>query len=88
MTGLPQRAFLWSSSLQQHRFVARHRRASSRASETVKLVRKDDASVGYTPEQSALAKGYADGWRAAKTFAAYNNSRLGKFMRLSVSKYS
>ena len=79
VTSLPQRAFLWSSSLQRHRFVARHRHAAARRSNPSTHVRRDSSSatIGYTPEQSVLAKGYADGWKAAKTFAAYNNSRLG-----------
>lgn len=79
MSTLPQRAFLWASSLRQHRFVARHRRSALRRSSLTKHLRRDaaDTTVGYAPEQSAIAKGYADGWKAAKTFAAYNSSQLG-----------
>ena len=75
---LSQRAFPWASSHQQHRFVARHRRASNRQITGVKHTRRDSA-IGYTPEQSAIAKGYAEGWKAAKVFAAYNGSRLGTY---------
>ena len=81
---LPQRALLWSSSLSKHRFVTRHRRAASRRSTASKHIRRDDqsAAVGYTPEESAIAKGYADGWKAAKTFAQCNGSRLGAYRDL------
>lgn len=65
---LPQRAFLLASELRQHRFAARHARAHSK---------RDETAIGFTPEQAAIAKGYADGWRAAKTFASFNSSRLG-----------
>ncbi|WWC64720.1 uncharacterized protein I303_107331 [Kwoniella dejecticola CBS 10117] len=78
-TSLPQRAFLLSSSLSRHRFVARSTRSHSRRHS--KAVRRDvadgESAVVYTPEQAAIAKGYSDGWKAAKTFAAFNNSRLG-----------
>jgi hypothetical protein len=70
-TSLPQRAFLLSSALQRHRFVARHTRAALRSGEKMK---RDDV----TPEQGAIAKGYADGWKAAKTFASFGGSRLGE----------
>nr|XP_019010440.1 uncharacterized protein I206_04909 [Kwoniella pini CBS 10737]OCF49221.1 hypothetical protein I206_04909 [Kwoniella pini CBS 10737] len=79
LTSLPQRAFLLSSSLAKHRFVARSARAHSRRHANV--VRRDGAdgesAVLYTPEQAAIAKGYSDGWKAAKAFATFNNSRLG-----------
>ncbi|WRT70121.1 uncharacterized protein IL334_007115 [Kwoniella shivajii] len=79
LTSLPQRAFLLSSSLQRHRFVARSARVHSRRHS--KPIRRDvadgESAVVYTPEQAAIAKGYADGWKAAKTFAAFDNSRLG-----------
>ena len=76
---LSQRAFLWASAHQQHRFVARHHRASIRRSTPDTKHTRRDAAIGYTPEQSAIAKGYADGWKAAKVFAAYNSSRLGGY---------
>lgn len=72
---LPQRAFLFASDLNTHRFAARHRRAAAR-----RHARKrdnDQPEQSYTPEQAAISKGYADGWRAAKTFAAMGQSRLG-----------
>ncbi|WVF72888.1 hypothetical protein IAT40_007706 [Kwoniella sp. CBS 6097] len=79
VSSLPQRAFLLSSALQRHRFVARQLRASARTHS--KPVRRDlgegESAVVYTPEQAAIAKGYSDGWKAAKTFAAFSNSRLG-----------
>ncbi|WWC91833.1 uncharacterized protein L201_006780 [Kwoniella dendrophila CBS 6074] len=80
LTSLPQRAFLLSSSLQRHRFVARSARAHAR--NHAKSVRRDigengESAVVYTPEQAAIAKGYSDGWKAAKTFASFSNSRLG-----------
>jgi len=36
-----------------------------------------DPAQSFTPEQAAISKGYADGWRAAKTFASFGSSRLG-----------
>ncbi|KAK8853316.1 hypothetical protein IAR55_004020 [Kwoniella newhampshirensis] len=77
LTSLPQRAFLLSSSLGSHRFVARHHRAAARKHS--KVIRRDDeeSAIVYTPEQAAIAKGYSDGWKAAKTFAAFGSSRLG-----------
>ncbi|WVR07557.1 hypothetical protein IAU60_004599 [Kwoniella sp. DSM 27419] len=82
MSNLPQRAFLLSSALHRHRFVARHLRQTARSHN--KPVRRQDSgsssgesAVVYTPEQAAIAKGYSDGWKAAKTFASLNNSRLG-----------
>jgi len=84
LSSLPQRSFLRSSSLQRHRFVARQRRAPTRHFATSKHVRRETlATVGCTPQQSVTAKGYADGWKAAKTFAAYNSSRLGKYSSIS-----
>ncbi|WWD03768.1 hypothetical protein V865_001824 [Kwoniella europaea PYCC6329] len=83
LTSLPQRAFLLSSQLQRHRFVARSARAQSREhsnilkSKSHSKTRRDESAVVYTPEQAAIAKGYSDGWKAAKTFAAFDNSRLG-----------
>ncbi|WWD19743.1 hypothetical protein CI109_104207 [Kwoniella shandongensis] len=78
LTSLPQRAFLLSSSLGSHRFVARHHRATARKhSKAVRRDNNDESSIVYTPEQAAIAKGYSDGWKAAKTFAAFDNSRLG-----------
>ncbi|WVR00081.1 hypothetical protein IAU59_007223 [Kwoniella sp. CBS 9459] len=79
VSSLPQRAFLLSSALQRHRFVARQLRASARTHN--KPLRRNlgegESAVVYTPEQAAIAKGYSDGWKAAKTFAGFNNSRLG-----------
>ncbi|OCF42240.1 hypothetical protein I317_03975 [Kwoniella heveanensis CBS 569] len=81
VSSLPQRAFLLSSALQRHRFVARQLRASARTHSRPVRARRDlgaeESAVVYTPEQAAIAKGYSDGWKAAKTFAAFNNSRLG-----------
>ncbi|KAK4687805.1 hypothetical protein P7C73_g2316, partial [Tremellales sp. Uapishka_1] len=70
---LPQRAFLLSTNLQKHRFMARHLRAAARDDTTA----SQSQAIDYTPEQSAVSRGYADGWKAAKTFAAFNSSRLG-----------
>jgi len=67
---IPSRAFLFASDVSRHRFVARHHRASARRHP----IRRQEQ---YTPEQAAVSKGYADGWRAAKTFAAFGQSRLG-----------
>ncbi|WVW86282.1 hypothetical protein I302_108324 [Kwoniella bestiolae CBS 10118] len=77
LTSLPQRAFLVASQLQRHRFVARSARAHSRKHS--RAIKRDgsESAVVYTPEQAAIAKGYSDGWKAAKTFAAFDNSRLG-----------
>jgi hypothetical protein len=72
LDSLPQRAFLLSSSLQRHRFEARHKRLTARHQQ------KRDAP--NTPEQGAMARGYSDGWKAAKTFAAFKGSRLGGHM--------
>lgn len=79
LTTLPERAFLWSSSMRQHRFTARHQRAHHRKIRRDGTTATDGSTaVGYTPEQAAIAKGYSDGWKAAKTFASAGNSRLGE----------
>ena len=80
---LPQRAFLLASDSSKHRFLARHRRHALRKNRPSR--RQDDTppppspsgTQDYTPEQAAISKGYADGWRAAKTFANFGKSRLG-----------
>ena len=76
MTDLSHRAFVFTSALHQHRFIARHQHAAERrAKETKQYGRRDGTSgegydvqgspIGYTPEQSA------------ETFAAFNTSRIG-----------
>jgi hypothetical protein len=81
---LPQRAFLITSSLQRHRFAARHNRAHARRNIGAVKVERDDSPTD-TPEQGAISKGYADGWKAAKTFAAFGGSRLGEWYLSSLS---
>jgi hypothetical protein len=71
---LPQRAFLLASDLRRHRFAARHLR---RASQKVRRQDLPTPSGPATPQQNANTRGYSDGWRAAKTFAAVGGSRLG-----------
>lgn len=88
-TGPSERTFLLASTSQQHRFVARHRRAARRTLGKMPRVRRGtpagQTTVGYTPEQSAIAKGYSDGWNAAKTFASFGSSRLGQCSTYSSS---
>lgn len=75
---LPQRAFLFASEINTHRFAARHQRAAiRRRNHTRRDEPQSPPEQSYTPEQAAISKGYADGWRAAKTFAAFGQSRLG-----------
>ena len=84
LDSLSQRTFLFASDLATHRFAARHRRAAARRRSLhgARPLRRDDAAgsdpaQSFTPEQAAISKGYADGWRAAKTFASFGSSRLG-----------
>jgi hypothetical protein len=76
---LPQRAFLIASDMRRHRFAARHLRQAALAAQNVKRQEPTGQLDGNaTPQQNAITRGYSDGWRAAKTFAAANGSRLGK----------
>lgn len=82
---MAHRAFLLASDVRKHRFAARHLRASAdrkaRVKAQVKAKRQaPPASPDGTssPQQNAITRGYSDGWRAAKTFAAAGGSRLGK----------
>jgi len=81
---LPQRAFLIASDLRRHRFAARHLRHAALKVQNAK--RQDPTGQldkNATPQQNAITRGYSDGWRAAKTFAAANGSRLGKSLPLA-----
>lgn len=76
---LPQRAFLIASDLRRHRFAARHLRHNALAIQNVKRqAPTGQLGSNATPQQNAITRGYSDGWRAAKTFAAANGSRLGR----------
>ena len=76
---LPQRAFLIASDLRRHRFAARHLRHAALKVQNAKRQEPTGQLDGNaTPQQNAITRGYSDGWRAAKTFAAANGSRLGK----------
>jgi hypothetical protein len=75
---LPQRAFLIASDLRKHRFAARHLRHAALAIQNAKRQEPAQPDANATPQQKAITRGYSDGWRAAKTFAAANGSRLGK----------
>ena len=85
LDSLSQRTFLFASDIATHRFAARHRRVAARRRSLHgrRPIRRDgaqpdaDPAQSFTPEQAAISKGYADGWRAAKTFAAFGSSRLG-----------
>jgi hypothetical protein len=92
LASIPQRAFLFASDINRHRFVARasrqqHRRLAAKVRRDDNAIatpvdgpaqaQPSDAAQTYTPEQAAISKGYSDGWRAAKTFAAFGQSRLG-----------
>ena len=78
---LPQRAFLIASDLRRHRFAARHLRHTALAIQNAKRQEPIGQLDGNaTPQQNAITRGYSDGWRAAKTFAAANGSRLGKLI--------
>jgi hypothetical protein len=84
---LPQRAFLIASDLRRHRFAARQLRHAAIAGQKIK--RQDPSGQpdsNATPQQNAITRGYSDGWRAAKTFAAANGSRLGTFSHRNHSK--
>ena len=79
-----QRSFLLSSTTQQHRFVARHMRKFARGGSRSHGMRRDELSgtgqVEFSPTESAMSKGYEDGWDAAGTFANFNGSRLGELL--------
>lgn len=76
---LPQRAFLIASDLRRHRFAARHLRHAALKVQNAKRQEPSGQLDGNaTPQQNAITRGYSDGWRAAKTFAAANGSRLGE----------
>lgn len=76
---LPQRAFLLASDLRKHRFAARHLRHAALAIQNAKRQEPSaQPDANATPQQKAITRGYSDGWRAAKTFAAANGSRLGE----------
>jgi len=82
---LPQRAFLIASDLRRHRFAARHLRHAALKVQNVKRQEPTGQLDGNaTPQQNAITRGYSDGWRAAKTFAAANGSRLGKLLQIHV----
>jgi hypothetical protein len=76
---LPQRAFLIASDLRRHRFAARHlRHAALKVQNAKRQEPTGQLDSNATPQQNAITRGYSDGWRAAKTFAAANGSRLGE----------
>jgi hypothetical protein len=78
---LPQRAFLIASDLRRHRFAARHlRHAALKVQNAKRQDPNGQLDKNATPQQNAITRGYSDGWRAAKTFAAANGSRLGKYL--------
>lgn len=80
---LPERVFLLASNMRRHRFAARHLRRRESAMSMHHHKRQDPPSSEQpidtgSPQQNAITRGYSDGWRAAKTFAAAGGSRLGE----------